>query len=247
MRDVCPRCGSRQHKKNGHIHNGKQNHRCKACGRQFVREFAQRLSLGRVPGVGRKTSQGTALPARHLPCGRREHDVADGLSESSAMRRRPRTLTYSPRGTATWRLRRTNSAALSAKRPISSGCGWPWTPGAIRCLLSMSGIAAATARGSYGTSSRQSIANTRRFTRMLMQPTAASFPGHGIGGSPRPLGRPITWSGSMGLYGSGSRAWCPRRYRFPNPWPITPEPSVTSSAAITGLGRHAAGSQAITR
>jgi insertion element IS1 protein InsB len=36
MRDACPACGSRQFKKNGHIHNGKQNHRCKACGRQFV-------------------------------------------------------------------------------------------------------------------------------------------------------------------------------------------------------------------
>ena len=36
MRDACPVCGSQQFKKNGHIHNGKQNHRCKACGRQFV-------------------------------------------------------------------------------------------------------------------------------------------------------------------------------------------------------------------
>jgi insertion element IS1 protein InsB len=42
IREDCPRCGSRHHKKNGRIHNGKQNHRCKACGRQFVREFAQR-------------------------------------------------------------------------------------------------------------------------------------------------------------------------------------------------------------
>jgi insertion element IS1 protein InsB len=43
LRDGCPQCGSRHHKKNGRIHNGKQNHRCKACGRQFVLEFAQRL------------------------------------------------------------------------------------------------------------------------------------------------------------------------------------------------------------
>jgi insertion element IS1 protein InsB len=42
LRDDCPRCGSTHHKKNGHIYNGKQNHRCKSCGRQFVREFAQR-------------------------------------------------------------------------------------------------------------------------------------------------------------------------------------------------------------
>jgi insertion element IS1 protein InsB len=42
LREDCPRCGSSHHKKNGHIHNGKQNHRCKACGRQFVLEFEQR-------------------------------------------------------------------------------------------------------------------------------------------------------------------------------------------------------------
>lgn len=32
----CPRCGSEQIVKNGHIHNGKQNQRCRECGRQFV-------------------------------------------------------------------------------------------------------------------------------------------------------------------------------------------------------------------
>jgi insertion element IS1 protein InsB len=36
MREACPECGSQQFKRNGHIHNGKQNHQCKACGRQFV-------------------------------------------------------------------------------------------------------------------------------------------------------------------------------------------------------------------
>ena len=35
-RDACPERGSQQVKKNGHSHNGKQNHQCKACGRQFV-------------------------------------------------------------------------------------------------------------------------------------------------------------------------------------------------------------------
>lgn len=33
---TCPSCNSSTIKKNGHIHNGKQNHRCLACGRQFV-------------------------------------------------------------------------------------------------------------------------------------------------------------------------------------------------------------------
>jgi len=36
LRDACPACHSQQFKKNGHIHNGKQNHQCKDCGRQFV-------------------------------------------------------------------------------------------------------------------------------------------------------------------------------------------------------------------
>lgn len=33
---TCPACRSTTIKKNGHIHNGKQNHRCLNCGRQFV-------------------------------------------------------------------------------------------------------------------------------------------------------------------------------------------------------------------
>ncbi len=43
VRDVCPACSSQQFKKNGHIHTGKQNHRCKACGRQFVVHAENRL------------------------------------------------------------------------------------------------------------------------------------------------------------------------------------------------------------
>ncbi|MBE9031392.1 IS1 family transposase, partial [filamentous cyanobacterium LEGE 11480] len=32
----CPSCQSTQVVKNGKIHNGKQNHKCRNCGRQFV-------------------------------------------------------------------------------------------------------------------------------------------------------------------------------------------------------------------
>src|SRR5262245_38205436 len=35
-REACPQCGSLWFKRNGHIHTGKQNHRCKLCGRAFV-------------------------------------------------------------------------------------------------------------------------------------------------------------------------------------------------------------------
>src|SRR5262245_61220652 len=43
IRDVCPRCQSSKFKKNGHIHNGKQNHQCQGCGRQFVAYLEQPL------------------------------------------------------------------------------------------------------------------------------------------------------------------------------------------------------------
>ena len=32
----CPRCGSKHVVKNGKSHSGKQNHKCRNCGRQFV-------------------------------------------------------------------------------------------------------------------------------------------------------------------------------------------------------------------
>ncbi len=38
----CPRCGSDHVVKNGRIHNGKQNQRCRGCGRQFVEHPEQK-------------------------------------------------------------------------------------------------------------------------------------------------------------------------------------------------------------
>ena len=52
---ICPSCGSNSIKLNGHIHNGKQNHLCKDCKRQFVEEptkkyisAAQRTMIDRL-------------------------------------------------------------------------------------------------------------------------------------------------------------------------------------------------------
>jgi transposase-like protein len=42
-REACPQCASPQFKKNGHIHNGKQNYQCKNCGRQFVLQPENRV------------------------------------------------------------------------------------------------------------------------------------------------------------------------------------------------------------
>src|SRR5262245_35484203 len=73
-RETCPQCGSSWFKRNGHIRTGKQNHRCKRCGRAFVlnpansviteeqRALIERLLLERISlrgicravGVGRQ-------------------------------------------------------------------------------------------------------------------------------------------------------------------------------------------------
>jgi insertion element IS1 protein InsB len=39
----CPNCKSKDVVKNGFIHNGNQNHKCKACGRQFVEAPRQKI------------------------------------------------------------------------------------------------------------------------------------------------------------------------------------------------------------
>lgn len=38
----CPNCESKRIVKNGKIHNGKQNYKCKDCGRQFVEDPQQK-------------------------------------------------------------------------------------------------------------------------------------------------------------------------------------------------------------
>ena len=60
----CPRCASARTVKNGHIHTGKQNHKCKNYSRQFVedpqnkvisqetKELIDRLLLEKLPLAG---------------------------------------------------------------------------------------------------------------------------------------------------------------------------------------------------
>lgn len=60
----CPSCDSASVVKNGFIHNGKQNHLCKDCGRQFVKDpqnkvisddtkaLIDRLLLEKIPLAG---------------------------------------------------------------------------------------------------------------------------------------------------------------------------------------------------
>ena len=69
----CPACDSTSTKKNGHIHNGKQNHYCNECGRQFVsnpeqilislakRQRIRKLLLERIPLRGICRVEGVSL------------------------------------------------------------------------------------------------------------------------------------------------------------------------------------------
>ena len=68
-----PKCGSRWYKRNGHIHTGKQNYRCKRCGRAFVlnpdntviteeqRTLIERLLLERISLRGICRAMGIGL------------------------------------------------------------------------------------------------------------------------------------------------------------------------------------------
>ena len=44
VREACPACGAEQYTRNGHLHTGKQNHPCKACGRQVVLDATNHVS-----------------------------------------------------------------------------------------------------------------------------------------------------------------------------------------------------------
>jgi insertion element IS1 protein InsB len=50
MSIICPRCQSAKIKKNGKTHYGKQNHRCKSCGRQFVQDNRHTIG-GAIKGL----------------------------------------------------------------------------------------------------------------------------------------------------------------------------------------------------
>ena len=73
MSICCPSCNSTNTKKNGHIHNGKQNHYCNQCSRQFVenreqplisdhkRERIRKLLKERIPLRGICRAEGVSL------------------------------------------------------------------------------------------------------------------------------------------------------------------------------------------
>ena len=174
VRDACPGCGSIQFKKNGHIHSGKQNHQCKACGRQFVASaeeriisdeqrtliehlLRERISLrGICRAVGGQSHVVTALYGRAL-C---------GLSRSltcPAARQSNRLWCF-----GSWKPKPMSCGVLCRRRPISNGSGSPWTPTPARSLRFTSGIAVVTVPNSCGPRSRWSPVSRPGFIRINM-------------------------------------------------------------------------------
>lgn len=78
-RDVCPACASQQCKKNGHIHTGKQNPRCKVCGRQCVVHAAHRGIAQDQRAQCRTLTDGENFPPWSLPRSGRQYPMADGF------------------------------------------------------------------------------------------------------------------------------------------------------------------------
>ena len=71
---VCPACDSTHIVKNGKIHNGKQNYKCRTCGRQFVQDpqnkiidlatktLIDKLLLEKIPLAGIARVTGVSEP-----------------------------------------------------------------------------------------------------------------------------------------------------------------------------------------
>ena len=76
VREACPACGSKRFKRNGHINTGKQNHQCKACGRQFVLDATKRvITVEQRTLVERLLREKISLHGI-VPCGRRQYSMA---------------------------------------------------------------------------------------------------------------------------------------------------------------------------
>ena len=129
VRSACQASRSVPFKKTGHIHRGKQNHQCKACGRQFVASAEERIIVA---------EQRTLI--QHLLC---ERISLRGICIVQ--------LTWCFYG---WKLKPMSCGALYRRKPIGNGFGARWTPKLAKSLPFTSGIAVATVPMSCGPRSR---------------------------------------------------------------------------------------------
>ena len=91
----CPKCGSSYVVKNGKIHNGKQNFKCRDCGRQFVqypenkvidtatKELIDKLLLERISLAGIARVAGVSEPWLHKYVQEKQADITQQVEIQS--------------------------------------------------------------------------------------------------------------------------------------------------------------------
>jgi hypothetical protein len=219
LREACPQYGSRWYKRNRHIHTGKQNPRCKLCGRAFVlhpenqgiteeqRLLIERLLLERISLCGICRAVGVGL--RWLLQFMVERFKAAPAHLYAGL----------PGGTPAVILRRLEAELDElwsfVGKKVNRQSGLRWTPRPAKSSPSMSATAVARAPKRYGKrfplhirSTLCSLRITRQFTRVLfLQPNTAL--------SPSWPARLIMSNASTVRCDSGSPAWDVRRCRSP--------------------------------
>lgn len=92
MKKNCPHCSSKNTKKNGHTHYGKQNNQCNDCGRQFVeggqdwfisdqtKELIDRLLLERLSLAGIARAAQVSEPWLHAYIKEKYAECPDDLN-----------------------------------------------------------------------------------------------------------------------------------------------------------------------
>jgi transposase-like protein len=188
-REACPQCGSRWFKRNGHIHTGKQNHRCKLCGRAFVlvpensviteeqRILIERLLLERISRRGICRAVGVGLRWLLQFMVERFQAAPEHLYVEP------------PGGTPAVIVQRLEAEldelwSLWGRRRTGSGSGLRWMLRSGKSSPSMSETAVARAPQPYGKRFPLHIRSTLCSIRITMQFTRVSFPSPNTGQSP---------------------------------------------------------------
>ena len=135
----CPHCTSKHTVKNGHIHNGKQNHKCKSCGRQFVENPRNKI-------IGQETKELIdKLLLRTLPLAgiARVAEVSELWLQGYVNHKYeavPKCVESKPKKGDALASKAMRSGRLQGPRNAKSGSGWRWTPQPGRSLGCLSAV-----------------------------------------------------------------------------------------------------------
>ena len=92
---ICPTCGSDDVMKNGMTRRGKQNHKCRDCGRQFVENPQAQPKGPDTLSKNQMTAPRADFTSRDCSCHGRFRELATKRCESALWGRRTQSLGYS--------------------------------------------------------------------------------------------------------------------------------------------------------